>query len=282
MAVSRSVEDVRASIDAAAASHADKIDRMARLGYAANGVVYLVIGWLAVKAAIGAGGGTTGARGALRQILRESYGSVLLAVLALGLAGYALWRFVQCFNDPDREGRDVKGLAVRAGYFVSGVVRVALTVAAVSMLAGRGGGGEEGARAQTALLMSAPAGRLLVALVGVGILVTAGAQLWRAYKKKFMRHLALSGKGARARAWVRRAGAMGHSALGVVFFVVALFLLVAAQRADPGEAKGLGEALQTLGQQPYGPYLLGGVGAGLFAYGLFQFVEARYRRIAPF
>ncbi len=281
MHMDRSVDQAKARVRAAASAHAGTIERLARVGYAANGVVYLLIGWLAVTAAAGAGGATTDSVGALRRVLRESYGDVLLVAVAIGLAGYALWRFVQCFVDPDREGSGFDGLTMRAGYFIGGATRVALAVAAVAMLAGHGVSQEGAARRDTAALMSAPAGRLLVAIVAVGLLAAGVSEFFRAHKEDFMRHLVLSGLGASARAWVRRAGQLGHSALGVVFSIMGVFLLLAAFHADPRQARGPGEALQALGQQPYGRYSLALVGAGLLAYGLFQFVVARYRRIAP-
>jgi hypothetical protein len=279
MHMNGSAETAKGRLRGAASAHGSTIEKLARLGYAANGVVYLLIGWLAVRAAAGAGGETTDSVGALRYVVRQSYGDVLLGAVAIGLAGYALWRFVQCFMDPDREGSGLNGLAMRAGYFISGLTRVALAWAAVAMLAGRGGGSHATAQRETATLMSAPAGRILVAVVGVGLLVAGVSEFFRAHNRDFMRHLALSRLQASARAWVRRAGQLGHSALGVVFSVMGVFLLLAAARADPRQARGPGEALQALGQQPYGRYSLALVGAGLLAYGLFQFLVARYRRI---
>jgi hypothetical protein len=279
MHMDRSVGSAKARVRAAASDHGGTIEKLARLGYAANGVVYLLIGWLAVKAAAGAGGETTDSAGALRHVLRQSYGDVLLAAVAIGLFGYALWRFVQCFMDPDREGSGFNGLVMRAGYFISGLTRVALAAAAVAMLAGRGGSPEGSAQRHTAALMSAPAGRVLVAIVGVGLVVAGISQFFRARSGDFLRHLGLSRLRESARAWVRHAGQLGHSALGVVFSVMGVFLLMAAYRADPRQARGPGEALQAIGQQPYGRYSLAIVGAGLLAYGLFQFLVARYRRI---
>jgi hypothetical protein len=261
--------------------HHDTVEKLARLGYAAKGVVYVLIGWLAAQAAFGSGGRTTGSKGALQEILQGTYGEVLLGIVAVGFAGYALWRFVQCFKDADNEGSDAKGLAIRAAFFASGVAHVALTVAAVEMLTGNRGSAEGSARSQTAQLMSEPAGRWLVAGVGLVIVGVAVAQFVRAHNEKFMKRLALSGLGARARTWVRRSGKLGFAARGVVFGIIGGFLLLAAYQADPSEAKGLGEALRTLQQQPYGPYLLFVVAAGLLLYGLFECVEARYRVIAP-
>lgn len=258
------------------------IEGLARLGYAAKGVVYVLIGWLAVQAALGVGGRTTGSRGALLEILSRPFGRVALGVVAVGLAGYALWRFVQCFNDPDREGSSLHGLLVRAGQLASGIAYAALTAAAVAMLTGENRSADEPVRSHTAELMSAPRGRLLVALAGAIALGAAIAQLEGALRERFLRHLELSRLDSRALTWVLWAGLLGNLARAAVFVMVAVFLLLAAYRADPGQARGLGETLLVLEQQRYGPWLLLAAGAGLLLYGLFQLlVVARHRRIAP-
>jgi uncharacterized membrane protein YidH (DUF202 family) len=254
------------------------LDRLGRLGFAAKGAVYLIIGAIAVRAAIGAGGETTGPQGALQEIAERPLGETLLWVVALGLVGYAIWRFMQAARDTEHKGADAKGLVVRTGYVVSGIIHASLALAAVRIAGGSGerDGGEQG---MTAQLMQQPFGRWLVVLVGLIVLGVGINQFRRAYSARFRKDLRTGEMDPEEERWAVRAGRIGYAARGVTFAIIAAFLVIAGLQADPSEAKGLGDALQTLEAQPFGPWLLAIVGVGLACYGIFQFVLARYRRM---
>jgi len=260
------------------------IERLARLGYAAKGVVYVLVGWLAAGAARGLGELPSGSEDVFGNVLHRPFGRTMLAVIALGLLGYTLWRLVAAVADPERKGSDVKGLAVRAYYLGSAVVHGALAAAAVRVLMdGRGrsrvGNGDE-MPTHTATLMAQPFGRWLVGGLGVAFVVAAFYQAWLAlgrYRKKL--------KPYRLPEWAQPAVGpvvgFGLMARGLVFAIVGGFLVLAAWHARPEEAKGLAGALGTLLAQPAGPWLLGLVAAGLAAYGVFNLLMARYRSIRP-
>lgn len=257
------------------------IERLARLGYAAKGVVYIVGGGLAVMTAAGAGGELTDARGALRSIARQPYGRTMLAVVACGLAAYVLWRWVQSIADADGKGRTLKGLGLRAAYFTSGTVYAGLALAAARIVFGADERpGENSTRSWTARLMGMPFGEWLVTLAGLSVIGYGLFQIYKGYRAKFSRSLKLPEIEDGARDWAVLAGRVGYAARGVVFLVIGAFLIQAARQHDPAEAQGLDGALRALAQQSFGPYVLGAVAAGLVAYGLFTLVEARYRRIA--
>lgn len=261
------------------------IERLARYGYAAKGVVYVLIGSLAALGAFkGGGGGPTDSRGALTQIVRQPYGRAMLGVVAVGLAGYALWRVVQALRDTEEKGTSWKGLSIRAGYACIGVVYAGLSFSAVRLILGgdAGAGSDETTKGWTAFALIFPLGQLLVGLVGLGVI---GFGLWQCYKaytakfcRKWKRH-EMHEMHEHAHGFAMRVGQIGLVARAVVFFIVGLFLIQAAWHARAEEARGLGGALRALEQQPYGPYVLGAVALGLVAYGLYMFVEARYRRM---
>ncbi|HEX5723995.1 MAG TPA: DUF1206 domain-containing protein [Longimicrobiaceae bacterium] len=277
------VDEAKAQVREAARQAAPWVERLARLGYAARGVVYFVVGLLAVRAAFGSGR-PAGPGGALETILRQPLGRVLLGVVALGLAGYALWRLVQAVLDPEHKGSDGKGLLKRAGSALSGVLYAGVALAAARMALGSPGGGDGGdgeARHWTAVLLQQPAGRWLVALVGAGIAAYGAYQLYRVHASSPTKRLDVARLDPRARQWLERGGRLGWAARGVVFGVMGIFVVRAALQYDPGEARGLQGALRTLQEQAYGPWLLGVVGMGLMAYGVFELVKARYRRIRP-
>jgi MFS family permease len=258
---------------------------LARLGYATKGVVYLIIGSLAVALAAGHGGKATDQRGALQTIAVQPFGKFLLIVVAIGLLGYALWSFIQMVFDPDREGHDAKGMGARLGVAFGGVAYVGLAIGAFQLALGSGTAGNSSTTSTqdwTAhlLRLHPPLGVALVVLVGLIVLGVAVALYARAYKAQFQRQLNLAGMSAQLRKAAIFMGRFGYAALGMVFTIIGLFLIVAALQQNPAQAKGLDTALTELLHQPFGPVLLGIVALGLLAYGVFSFVEAGYRHIS--
>jgi uncharacterized membrane protein YidH (DUF202 family) len=241
-------------------------------------VVYLIVGGLAVLAALGQGGQTTDTQGALTTLLTQPFGKILLAIVAVGLIGYALWRVVQALADVDHHGTDPKGLAIRGGVLVSAVTHTLLAVFALSLIFGWGssGGGDSGARNWTAWLMQQPFGRWLVGLIGLVIVGAGIAHMIKGYRARFERFLQMDPATLDKVSPVCRFGLIAR---GVVFVIIGGFLIVAAVEFSSAEARGLQGALETLQQQPYGWILLGIVALGLVAFGVYSLIEAWYRRI---
>jgi hypothetical protein len=253
------------------------VERLARLGYAARGAVYVLVGLLAVQTAFGARRHATDTRGALHVVAQQSV--ALLAVLAVGLFGYALWRIVQGVLDAERKGSDPKGLAKRAAMVGSGLIYGGLAVAAARIALGAHESGGQGTQAWTAKLMSMPFGRWLVAAIGIGVMIGGLQQIRRGWTAKFHDTLKNDEMDAAERRLALRSGQLGFIARGVVFLLSGGFLVQAARRFDPSEARGLAGALETLAQQPAGPWLLGATAVGLIAFGAYSLLLARYRRI---
>jgi hypothetical protein len=251
-----------------------------RLGYACRGIVHILIGVLAARAAMGPGGKTTDGRGALATMVGQPLGSLLLLLIASGLAGYALCRIIEALVDPDRKGSDLKGIGKRFKHAFSGFVYAGLALAAVKMIVGAAQkGGERSVDEWTAWLIKQPFGQWLVAAAGVVVIGIGLAGLYVAWKAPFRKTLHLHRMSELQQCWAILAGRIGFAARGLVFGLIGLFLIQAALDREPGEARGLGGAMSALEQEPSGPWLLGAVAAGMILYGVYQLVEARYRRI---
>jgi hypothetical protein len=255
---------------------------LGRVGYAAKGLVYIVIGFLAALAALGNGGATTDRKGAIQTIYEQPFGKVLLGLVTFGLLCYALWSFIKAIADTDAKGSEPKGIAIRLFYAAVGVSYLILAFAAFQLLMGAGSAGKDSdanAKDWTGELLKQPLGTLLVVIAGLVVLGSAGYQFYKAYKAKFKKDLDLGQLSSQMKDWVVRFGQFGLAARGVVLTVIGIFVIVAALQQNPGQAKGLGGALQELQRQPYGQILLGIVAVGLVAYGFFSLAEARYRRM---
>lgn len=254
---------------------------LARFGYAAKGVVYLIIGGLAALAAFTGGGRTTDSRGAFEEILSQSYGKLLLGAVAVGMAAYAVWRFVQAVKDTENKGSDAKGIARRIGYAAIGVIHIGLAYSAAQLIFGSGGAsrGDAASKEWTATLLAQPFGQWLVGAVGLGFIAFAVSQFYKAYTAKFREKLKTNEMSEKTQTFATRFGQAGLSARGLVFGIIGVFLIQAALNSNASQARGLSGALRALEQQSYGQWVLGIVALGLVAYGLYMLVLARYRRI---
>lgn len=256
------------------------VERFGRAGLVAKGVLYLVVASLAAKVAFGSSGDEADRDGALRAIAAQPFGRGLLALLALGLFGYAAWRIFQGVYDRDAKGDDAPGLTKRAGAIARGLWYAGLGVLTVAKIVGAGSGGGSGGASEdraTAGVLGLPFGRYLVYAAAAGFLIAAGWNAYRAITCNFRKRLRTGQMSDTEETAAIGTGLVGHLARGVVFALVALFLAKAAWQFDPEEARGLDATLREVASQPYGTFLLSAVAAGLAAYGLYCFVQARYR-----
>lgn len=256
------------------------VEKLARLGYAAKGIVYAIVGVLAVQAALDSGGKTTDTKGALGTIAAQPFGKFLLVLMTIGLIGYVVWCFVRAIQDPEHKGDDPKGLATRLGYAGAGFGYGGLALSAIQLIRGAGGGsGGNSKQDWTARLLAQPFGQWLVGLAGALVIGIGFYKMYKAYKAKFRKQMKLQEMSPTEETWATRIGRFGEAARGIVFVIIGFFLIQAARQYDPSEVRGLDGALQSLSRQPYGPWLLGIVALGLIAYGIHMGVQARYRRI---
>lgn len=254
---------------------------LARFGYAAKGVVYLIMGLLALGAALGSGATPTDQKGVFLTIFDHSFGKFLLIVITIGLVGYALWCLCQGVLDVDGKGTSAKGIVTRVGYTAVGIVYLALAFGAFKLATGgsAGSSSDTTTRDVTAQLLAKPLGVVLVVLVGLGALAIAAVLFYRTWKADFESLIRPKELGQKGKDVLVTLGRVGYASLGVVFTEISVFLVAAALHHDPGEAQGLGGALRAMEQQPFGRLLLAIVALGLIAYGVYSVASARYRRV---
>ena len=251
---------------------------VARIGFASIAVVYMTIGFLALWLAVGKGGAAIDQRGAIDALQSLPGGTVLLAVIALGMAGYALWRLLQGAMDLQEKGKTAKGIAIRIGYIGSGVAYASLAVYTLKVLLGRGSQGDAG-KGFSAWLLSIDAGALILGAIGLAVIGWGVWHFVKAHKEKFMRHVETQRMSGDEQRWMRRVGKLGLSARGVVLITLGFLAINAARHHDSNKVQGIDGALRELASQRYGAYILGVVALGLIAYGLYWLFNVRYRRI---
>jgi hypothetical protein len=267
---------------AARAARHPLVESMARFGYVVRGVLYVIIGLLALAVAFGHGGETTDKAGAIATIGAEPFGKLLLVLIAAGLVGYSLWGFIRAFLDPLHRGTDPKGIAVRVGYFVSGLTYGALVIPTWRYIMGSGSGAQGGPGASqdlTAQLLAQPWGPWVLALIGLIGMGGGLGQIYQGLKADFKKDFKTEEMNPNELRMGTLAGQIGMTARGVVFTMIGFFVFQAALNVDPKKVQGVDGALQTLARQPYGPWLMGAVAAGLVAFGFYSIMCARWMRV---
>lgn len=257
------------------ARHSEPVGWLARFGFAGRGVVYVVLGALAVEVALGHAA-RADKNGALAAIKGKPYGSVLLVVLAISFAGYALWRLLDgVVGSPGDDG--AKRAAKRVASFARGVVYAFLAYSTAHFVVSSAG--RDKTEPLTARVMGMTGGRTLIGAVGAALVIGGLVMAYRGLAKKFLKRLDLASAGSGTRSAVEKVGMTGLAGRGLVLALIGGFLVQAAWTFNPDKAKGLDASLKTLADAPFGPFLLAAAALGLMAFGAWSFVEARYRRV---
>ncbi|OON68352.1 hypothetical protein B0919_14485 [Hymenobacter sp. CRA2] len=260
------------------ASPADGLRTLARFGFAAKGIVYGILGALAVMAATGLNGGRTADKQQVLQTVQDMpLGRWLLGLVAFGLAGYVVWRLVQAIRDTEGKGNSAKGIATRIGYVAS-----AVGYAVLAFIAGKaafentsaGGGGGNTRQSMVAKLLEQDYGQWLVGAAGLFVIGIGVYQLVRAYSGSFAKHVNSSQLPTEQQRLVYRVGQLGYTARGIVWGILGYFLVQAARHANASEAQGTEGAFDFLASIGRAPLLI--VALGLVAYGLYMLVRAKY------
>jgi hypothetical protein len=277
------VEDVKERAEDALEEAAEStwLERLARAGLVARGLLYVVVGILATQVAAGHNETRADKQGALQAVVRQPFGRVLVLLMAVGFAGYAAWRFVEAAVGPPDQPDSTKTKIKRVGYFLRGGLYAFFFASAVKLFIwSKGAGTSNGAEADwTGRVLDWPGGAWLVQAAGLGAIVAGVYIGWRGVSGKFRKRLKALEMGPAVSVWVRGIGTVGMVARMLITTMIGVFLIGAARRHDPGQAVGIDGALKRLAERSYGPTLLVVVAIGLAAYGLYSFAEARYRRV---
>ena len=251
---------------------------LGRVGLVSYGVVHLLVGYLALRVALGdsgSGSTKTDKGGALGTLASQPGGQALLWVITIGLTALVLWQLAEALWGHRSGGNRT---AARAASVGEAAVFGFLAFSAGKFAAGGGSSGS-GQEALTARILQLPLGQVLLAIVGLAVIVVAGFVVHHGLTKRFLRELDLSrAQSMGARKAAVRLGQVGYTALGIVYGTVGILVIVAAMTIDPSKATGLDVALGALAGQPYGQVLLGAVALGLVCFGVYCLFDARYRK----
>jgi hypothetical protein len=266
----------RMSVGARRASDSRPAQWLARLGLTARGVLYILIGVVAILVAIGQGSHEADQSGALQLLASQPYGLVALWLLFIGFAGYALWRLSEAAFGVTGEGN---GAGPRLKSLVRAVLYAIFSYLTLKVITGQKASQASQQKDMTATIMHHTGGQWLVGIVGAAIVIAGLTLVWEGIRRKFMKYLRTGEMSPRTRRAVERLGMIGTTARGLVFALAGVLVIDAAVEFKPSKAGGVDKALLTLRNQPFGEFLLILAAIGLIAFGVYGLAEARWRRV---
>lgn len=254
------------------------LEYLTRAGFVGYGVVHLLFAWLALQVAFGRQAEDSDQSGALQALARQPAGRTLVVLIIIGMVAMAIWQGFEAAVG-HRAERGKQRIAERAVSAVRTLLYLYLAYSGYKVLQGVGSSNSDNQQRTTEHLMTSAGGRWLVGLAGLVVAGVGVGLVVYGYRRSFLKHLNTTRMSTHVRTLTRRLGVAGYAAKGVAYAVAGVLLLVAAVNYDPDKARGLDGALHALAEQSYGVALLGLVAAGIAAYGLYCFLQARYRKV---
>lgn len=260
----------------------DWVKKYARFGYASKGAVYCLTGVLAFLAAIGNGSTRdTGRKTVINTIMEQPMGAVLLTLVAIGLVGYVVWRFIEAIKDPHNHGKDVKGILVRIGYFFSALVYLSISWYAFEVIWNGFGGKDDGGESQRTMVdkvLGLPFGQWIIGAIGVGILIRGIQQIIKGLSGKYLKNLRSYLIDNNYRNLLIKIGAVGCVARGLIWVIIGFLFVKSAVNTNSQEVGGTENALGYI-VKGFGTEVLGAMAIGLLCYGIFKILQAIYLRL---
>jgi hypothetical protein len=267
---------VKASASRAADSK--PLEYLARGGFVCYGVIHLLFAWLALQVAFGHSGQEGDQNGALQSLAGNTFGKVLLVVIAIGMVGLAVWQAFEAIIG--QSGPQDKGaIAERVIAGIRAIVYLWLAWTAVKIVTGANSSSAAKSQNKSSTVMAHTGGRWLVGLVGLVVVGVGIGLIVQGVTKKFEKRLNTQQMRPSVRRTTRRLGMGGYSAKGVAYGIAGILVVASAITFDPNKARGLDAALKTLAGHSYGPWLLGLIAIGFAAFGVFCFSQAKYRKV---
>lgn len=256
------------------------MEALTRLGYGVRGLIYITMGVLAFKVALGKGGAPANQQGAIAVIGQQPAGMVLLWVVLIGLVSYSLWGVIRAISDPLHKGSDLKGLLARAGYLFSAASYAILILPTYGYITGAGRTAQSTGQTQQTLvsIMSHPWGHGAVGVVGLVVIVVGLVQIFQGIKSSFDKQFETYAMTAREVRWANQLGRFGTATRGFILVLLSGSLLAAAYQSNSSQSIGIDTALATLLRQPYGIWLLAIVAVGLMVFGVYSLLSAAWFR----
>jgi len=254
------------------------IKPIAQAGLTAKGIVYCLLGIFAFMAAFNISGqstANTNKEGVFGFIQKQTGGQIMLAVVALGLLCYCLWRGIQAFGDTEEKGSDSKGIASRGRYLFSGLIYASLAAYAMKMLFSDKGSGKSNSQDRVQELLNKPFGEWLPGLVAAIIIGVGIYQIYYGVSEKYRKHVDKANNSANKEILLT-AGKIGYVARGIVWLVIGWLFIKAAGNSNSDQQGDTSKAFGFLAEASYGSYILAAVGFGLICYGVFNFIRVRY------
>lgn len=272
------------SLTANNAALSKTFETLARLGYAARGIIYLVIGLLAVLMAVGYGGKMTDQQGAISMIGAQPAGLILLGLVLIGLVCYSLWGLIRAIFNPFHQGHDAKGIALRIGYLASATAYGLLVLPTYALISGGAQPAESGAQQgqiqqYTDQILVVPFGQLLVGIIGIILILVGFMQIFQGFSPGFERRIHLTKLNPVQLKRVRFLGRLGTIARGIIFALIGVFIVMAAYTANSQQIKGFDSTLTYILQQPYGGFLMAVIALGLISLGLYSLCMSIFFRL---
>jgi hypothetical protein len=262
------------------AAYSPMMDRLARLGYAVKGFIYIAMGYIAFLGAIGKNRTPADQLGAIAAFAKLPYANIFLWVILIGLISYSIGGVIRAVLDPFHKGTAIKGLLARGGFLISAITYASFAVATYGLISGtKSGSGSNQTVQLVSRLMEMPLGRFLVVAVGLASVAAGLYQIYMGITLNFDQRFKPYALTREQLQVARQVGRFGTVARGIVFALVGFFLCLAAYYANPNRAQGFAGALRFLAQQPYGSWLLGIIATGLIAFGIYSLMSAAWFRL---